>query len=205
MAAAPAAAVAASVGSRAPASAAVRSIAAAAELIIGAFRNGGKLLLCGNGGSAADCQHLAAEFVCKLRKTDALRRPLPAIALTTDTSFLTAYANDVGFKDVFARQIEAIGKAGDVLIAISTSGSSPNVLRAIETARAAGIRTIFLTGGQGAPAAVADIAIAVPSGIVAHIQEAHLAIEHLICEIVEERLFPSMYGAAIAPAPSDPV
>src|SRR5207245_1012587 len=117
------------------------SILATANLIAEAFKNGNKVLLCGNGGSAADCQHMAAEFVGVLRK-EFPRAGLPAIALTTDTSFLTAYTNDCGFDNVFARQVETLGRAGDALIGISTSGNSPNVVRAVETARGAGIRTI---------------------------------------------------------------
>ncbi len=167
----------------------IAAIATAAELIAAAFEKGGKLLLCGNGGSAADCQHMAAEFVSKLRKTDNPRRALPALALTTDTSFLTAYANDVGVENIFSRQIEALGKSEDVLIAISTSGDSPNILRAVEAAREAGLKTIALTGNGGRLGAMADVSITVPSTTVAHIQEAHLVIEHIICELVEDLTF----------------
>ncbi len=180
--------VAASVLPAAP-SVPIAAIAAAAELIAAAFQSGGKLLLCGNGGSAADCQHMAAEFVSKLRKTDSPRRALPALALTTDTSFLTAYANDVGVENIFSRQIEALGKPEDVLIAISTSGNSPNILRAVEAAREAGLKTIALAGSSGRLGAMADVSVAVPSTTVAHIQEAHLAIEHVICELVEDLIF----------------
>src|SRR5205807_1764234 len=120
-------------------------ILAAADLVAGAFRGGGKLLLCGNGGSAADCQHMAAEFTSRL-SADFVRPALPAIAMTTDTSFLTAYANDFDFEGVFARQVEALGKPGDVLLAISTSGNSKNVIRAVETGKAMGLRTIVLMG-----------------------------------------------------------
>ena len=175
---------------RTEADASVRAIVAAARLIAEAFQAGGKLLLCGNGGSAADCQHMAAEFVSKLQKTDAPRRALPALALTTDTSFLTAYANDVGFDEVFSRQIEAHGRRGDVLVAISTSGTSPNLIRALEAAQGAGLKTIALTGNSGRLGGMADIAIAVPSSTVAHIQEAHLAIEHVISALVERLLYP---------------
>lgn len=170
-------------------SAPIAAIATAAELIAAAFEKGGKLLLCGNGGSAADCQHMAAEFVSKLKKTDRPRRALPALALTTDSSFLTAYANDVGVENIFSRQVEALGKSEDVLIAISTSGNSPNILRAVEAAREAGLKTIALTGSGGRLAAMADVSIGVPSTTVAHIQEAHLAIEHVICELVEDLTF----------------
>lgn len=163
------------------------SILAAAELIVEAFRSGGKVLLCGNGGSAADCQHMAAEFVSRL--TPAFERPgLPALALTTDTSFLTAYANDVDFEGVFARQVQALGKPGDVLFGISTSGNSKNVLRAAEQARQLGMPVAALTGESGRLPALADVAICVPSGDTQYIQEAHLAIEHILCHIVERAL-----------------
>jgi len=166
----------------------LESIVSAAGLIADAFRSGGKVLLCGNGGSAADCQHVAAEFVSILRR-DFERPGLPAIALTTDTSFLTAYANDFGYEGVFARQVEALGKAGDLLVGISTSGNSPNVIRAVESALRIGMRTIALTGRGGRLPAVADVAVSVPSADTQHIQEAHLAIEHIICELVERHLF----------------
>src|SRR2546422_10375369 len=166
------------------------AILAAADLIAQTFRAGAKVLLCGNGGSAADCQHMATEFVSRLTKS--FERPgLPAIALTTDTSFLTAFANDCGFDGVFERQVQALGRPGDVLIAISTSGNSPNVVRAVRWARAAGLRSVVLTGAQGHLAGLADVAISVPSTNTQHIQEAHLAIEHLICWLVERDLFPS--------------
>ncbi len=164
------------------------SIVSAAGLIADAFRSGGKILLCGNGGSAADCQHMAAEFVSILRR-DFERPGLPAIALTTDTSFLTAYANDFGYEGVFARQVQALGRPGDVLVAISTSGNSANVIRAVESALRANMRTVSLTGGGGRLPAMADVAVSVPSTDTQHIQEAHLAIEHVICELVERRLF----------------
>jgi phosphoheptose isomerase len=164
------------------------SIAKAAEVIAGAFLSSGKLLLCGNGGSAADCQHMAAEFVSRFSK-DLDRRALPAIALTTDTSFLTAFSNDSGFEGVFERQVEALGHAGDVLIVISTSGNSPNVIRAVEAARKRDIRTVALTGNGGRLGAMADIVIAVPSADTQYIQEAHLVVEHILCELVESILF----------------
>jgi len=165
-----------------------RSIAEAAEVIAGAFLSGGKLLLCGNGGSAADCQHMAAEFVSRFSK-ELNRRALPALALTTDTSFLTAFSNDCGFEGIFERQVEALGSAGDVLIGISTSGNSPNVIQAIQAARKKKIRTIALTGNGGRLTAMADAAIAVPSADTQYIQEAHLAVEHIVCELVESILF----------------
>ena len=173
---------------RLTADACAEAIAAAAGVITEAFRTGGKLLICGNGGSAADCQHMAAEFVSRLTK-DFERPGLPAIALTTDTSFLTAYANDCGFEGVFARQVQALGRPGDVLLGISTSGNSPNVIQAVELARATGLRTVSLTGSGGRLGKLADVAIAVPSDDTQHIQETHLAIEHVLCMLVERALF----------------
>jgi phosphoheptose isomerase len=171
------------------------TIVMAAGLIVHAFRSGGKLLICGNGGSAADCQHMAAEFVSRLTK-EVVRPGLPAIALTTDTSFLTAYANDCGYDGIFARQVQALGRPGDVLLGISTSGNSPNVIQAVELARAMGLRSVALTGSGGRLAKLADVAIAVPSDDTQHIQEAHLAVEHLLCLLVEE----AMFGRGQAPA-----
>ena len=163
------------------------SIARAASIITDAFRAGGKLLLCGNGGSAADCQHVAAEFVGRF--TPAVKRPpFPAIALTTDTSFITAHTNDVSFDSVFARQVQAIGRRGDALIAISTSGSSRNVILAAQEARTAGLSVIALLGDGGPLADAADVAIRVPSRDTALIQQVHLAIEHLICQLVEDAI-----------------
>jgi phosphoheptose isomerase len=164
------------------------SIAQGGAVIAEAFLSGGKILLCGNGGSAADCQHMAAEFMSRLSK-DLDRRALPAIALTTDTSFLTAFSNDCGFEGIFERQIEALGTAGDVLIGISTSGNSPNVIRAVEAAEKRNMHTIVLTGNGGRLVAMADIVIAVPSTHTQYIQEAHLAVEHILCELVEFALF----------------
>jgi len=164
------------------------AILAAAEMIVRAFRAGGKVMLCGNGGSAADCQHMAAEFVSRF--SAGLQRPgLPAIALTTDSSFLTAFANDCGYDGVFERQVQALGRPGDVLIGISTSGNSVNVLRAVGAARDAGMDTIGLTGEGGQLAGLVDVGIVVSSKDTQHVQEAHLAIEHLICWFVEQDLF----------------
>jgi D-sedoheptulose 7-phosphate isomerase len=164
-------------------------IVRASDLIGNALASGGKLLLCGNGGSAADCQHMATEFVSRL-SMDFARPAIPAIALTTDTSFLTAYTNDIDFEGVFARQLEALGRPGDVLIGISTSGRSANVVRAATLARSAGIGVVILMGPSGPLADLADVAIKVPSRSTPHIQESHLAIEHVICYLVERRLFP---------------
>jgi D-sedoheptulose 7-phosphate isomerase len=160
----------------------------AIDLIAGAFRDGRKLLLFGNGGSAADAQHIAAEFVGRFQRE---RKPLPAIALTTDTSALTAIGNDYGFDDVFARQVRALGGRGDIAIAISTSGKSPNVLRAVEAAREAGMRVVALTGGDGGTlATAADVSLRVSaSRLSARIQETHILIGHTICELVDQRLF----------------
>lgn len=164
------------------------AILSAAALIAESFRSGGKLLLCGNGGSAADCQHMAAELVSRLT-AEFVRPGLPAIALTTDTSFLTAYVNDCGFEGVFARQIEALGRPGDVVMGISTSGASRNVLCALEAARAGGMETIALTGSRGPIRDLATVAIEIPSPQTQHIQEAHLAVEHMLCSLVERSLF----------------
>jgi D-sedoheptulose 7-phosphate isomerase len=164
------------------------SIVAAAHLVAQTFRSEGKLLLCGNGGSAADCQHIAGELVNRLT-ADFPRPALPAIALTTDTSVLTAFANDFGFEGVFERQVQALGRPGDALLGISTSGSSINVLRAVAAARALGMHTMALTGARGRLKDLVDIAIAVPSDSTQHIQEAHLTIEHLLCYLVERDLY----------------
>jgi D-sedoheptulose 7-phosphate isomerase len=163
-------------------------ILAGADLIAGTFRNGGKVLLCGNGGSAADCQHMATELVSRLSKE--FERPgLPAISLTTDTSFLTAFANDVEFAGVFERQVRALGRPGDLLVGISTSGTSANVVRAVRAARELGLHTLALTGLGGCLGDLADVAIAVPSEDTRHVQEAHLSIEHALCYVVERDLF----------------
>ncbi len=157
-----------------------------AQKAIETLRNGDKILLCGNGGSAADCQHVACELVGKFRR---MRPALPAIALTTDTSTLTAVANDLGFQETFCRQVEALGRPGDLLIAISTSGNSPNVLKAVETARSKGLITVGLTGRDGGTlASMVDLSLAIPSSETPHIQEAHITVLHLICALVEEAL-----------------
>jgi len=160
----------------------------AAEMIAESLDAGGKLMLCGSGGSAADAQHLAAEFVATLDH----RRPrhgLAALALTTDTSFLTAYANDFGFEGVFARQVETLGRPGDVLVAISTSGNSGNVVKACEAARQNNIRIIGMTGeGGGKIAELADLLLAVPSAVTMHIQESHIALGHAMTLAVERLL-----------------
>jgi len=159
------------------------SVEASGQAICQALRAGGKILLCGNGGSAADAQHIAAELVGRYEKQ---RRAWPAIALTTDTSALTALSNDYGYQELFARQIRALATAGDVLIAISTSGKSPNVIRGAETARELGCTTIALTGASGEPlSSVCDLAVVVPSNRTSRVQEAHITIGHLWCEMVD--------------------
>ena len=160
----------------------------AINLIVKSCRSGNKVLICGNGGSAADAQHIAAEFMNRLRG-DFERPGIPAIALTTDTSFLTSYANDIGYEGVFERQVLSLGQAGDVLIAISTSGNSRNVVRAVQAARENGIETIGLLGQGGALTTLVDQAVEVPSRDTQHVQESLLAIEHVICMAVEEILF----------------
>lgn len=168
----------------------VDDIVSAATLLVESLRTGGKLLICGNGGSAADAQHLATEFVSTFT-IDNLRPSIPAIALTTDTSLLTAIANDFGAEGVFERQVESLGREGDVLIAISTSGNSVNVIRAAERARAQGLRVVALTGESGGDlAGMADVAVRVPSIVTAHIQECHLAVEQLLASLVEDALYP---------------
>jgi len=165
-------------------------VVAAAALLIRSLRAGGKMLICGNGGSAADAQHLATEFVSTLT-VDNRRPSIPAIALTTDTSLLTAIANDFGVEEIFQRQVESLGMAGDALIAISTSGNSANVVRAAEVARGRGLGVVALTGSSGGKLApAADVAIRVPSDQTAHIQECHLAIEQLLAKLVEDSLYP---------------
>jgi D-sedoheptulose 7-phosphate isomerase len=161
----------------------IASVQRAGELICAALREGHKILLCGNGGSAADAQHIAAELVGRYEDQ---RRAFPAIALTTDTSALTAVSNDYGYEQVFARQVEGLATAGDVLIAISTSGKSRNVIRAAELARSLGCKTIALTGADGEPlASLCDLAVTVPSERTARVQEAHITIGHLWCEMVD--------------------
>ncbi len=158
-----------------------------ANMIINAFKKGKKLLICGNGGSAADSQHFAAEMVGRYKKD---RRGLPAIALTTDTSIITSVGNDYGFEQVFEKQVEALGEKGDVLFAISTSGNSPNVLKAMEKAKSKGMSIIGLTGNAGGKMKNGcDINLIVPSANTPRIQESHITIIHIICELVEGGMF----------------
>jgi D-sedoheptulose 7-phosphate isomerase len=161
-------------------------IIAAAEIVAASFAAGGQLLLCGNGGSAADAQHLAAEFTGRFLKE---RAPWPAIALHTNTSALTAIGNDYGFENVFARQVSAHGRAGDVLLAISTSGTSANVVRAAEVARERGMKVVGLTGPDASGLGdLCDICLRVPGAGTPRIQEGHILVGHLLCGLVEDAL-----------------
>jgi D-sedoheptulose 7-phosphate isomerase len=161
----------------------------AADILIGAFNQRKKVLLCGNGGSAADSQHLATEFVIRMNPT--IKRPgIPALALTTDSSMLTAGANDIGYDNVFARAVEALGNPGDVLIGISTSGKSESVNRAITMAKSKGMMTIGLLGKDGGAAKdLVDLAIIVPSHDTQRIQEGHITIGHILCALVEREMY----------------
>ncbi len=163
-------------------------ILAASELIVNTFLSGGKVLLCGNGGSAADCQHIAAEFVNMLDHN--LQRPaMPAFSLTTDSSVMTAFSNDFGFEGVFERQVQGLGQKNDMLIGISTSGNSKNVVRAIMAAKAKKMHTLALTGDSGKMLKLADLSITIPSKNTQYIQESLLVVEHILCQIVEHNLF----------------
>jgi D-sedoheptulose 7-phosphate isomerase len=164
------------------------AIADAAELVTETLRNGGKLLTFGNGGSAADAQHFAAELAGRF---DRERPALPALALTANTSDLTAIGNDYGFHHVFARLVQAHGRAGDLAVAISTSGNSRNVLEAVAEARARGLASIGLTGKGGGKLALAvDVPIVVPSDVTARIQETHITVLHVLCELIDAALYP---------------
>lgn len=166
----------------------VHAVDRAVDTIVEAIKAGGKVLVFGNGGSAADAQHIAAELVNRLNYD---RPPIAAIALTTDSSILTSIANDSSFDELFERQMKALGRPGDVALAISTSGNSANVLRAVSTAREIGIKTIGLAGKDGgALASTVDIPLVVRSASTQRVQETHIAIGHIICELVEETLFP---------------
>ena len=169
-----------------------QSLLESAAATADAMRNGRKLLVCGNGGSAADTQHVVAELVVRLTVD---RPALRAIALTTDSSIFTAIGNDYGFEHIFSRQVEALGQPGDVLLAISTSGNSPNCLRALERARTLGLTTIAFTGnGGGKMAPLADINVIVPATVTMNIQESQLALEHIFCMLVERCYFGPDFG-----------
>jgi len=165
----------------------VETIERIAGLGVQCLRGGGKILICGNGGSAADAQHIAAELVGKFLK---LRDALPALALTTNTSILTAIANDISYDAVFARQVEALCTAQDLLLGISTSGNSPNVLEAVRAASRKGARTVGLTGGDGGELArLADVTLVVPSDSTPRIQESHITVGHIVCDLIEREMF----------------
>jgi D-sedoheptulose 7-phosphate isomerase len=159
------------------------------NLVVGMYRTGNKLLMCGNGGSAADCQHLATEFMIRL--SHHIDRPaLPAIALTTDSSNLTAGGNDIGFENVFARNVQGLGQEGDVLWAISTSGNSPNVIKAVEMAKQKKMKILGLLGGSGGKLkGMVDVAVVIPSANTQRIQEGHITVGHMICELTEMELY----------------
>ncbi|CUQ66448.1 D-sedoheptulose-7-phosphate isomerase [Candidatus Nitrospira inopinata] len=161
-------------------------IAQVARLMADAFRQGNKVLLFGNGGSATDAAHIAAEFVGRYMRN---RQPLPAIALATDIAAITCIANDFGYEELFARQVRAHGRKGDVAIAISTSGNSPNVLKGVEAARECGLTTVAWTGAKGSKlAGMVDYPFIVPSTVTSRIQESHITLGHVLCELVEEQL-----------------
>jgi D-sedoheptulose 7-phosphate isomerase len=165
----------------------VPKIESAARIMIEALKAGNKILLCGNGGSAADSQHLAAEIVSRYKKD---RKPLSAIALTTDTSIITAVGNDYGFEFIFARQVEGLGRKGDVLVGISTSGESKNVVEAVAVAKSLGMKTIGILGCTGGRIGEAvDLAVIVPCKNTPRIQEAHITIGHILCDLIERELF----------------
>ena len=162
-------------------------IAEMVTLLVGTFKRGGKLLVMGNGGSAADAQHFVAEIVGRFKIE---RRGLPAIALSTDTSILTAIGNDYGFEKVFRRQIEALAAPGDMVVGISTSGNSPNVLQALELAREKGCRTVGLLGKDGGSIKdLCDLALIVPTGDTPRVQEGHITIIHIVCDLLEKTMF----------------
>jgi D-sedoheptulose 7-phosphate isomerase len=166
-----------------------KDILEAADMLTEAFKNGKKLLLCGNGGSAADCQLIAAEFMIRL--SHHINRPaLPAIALTTDSSNLTAGGNDIGFENIFARLIEGLGNNGDVLLAISTSGNSKNIIKAVEKAKSREMKVIgFLGGNGGSLKDMVDLPVVIPSANTQRIQEGHITVAHIVCELVESGLY----------------
>jgi D-sedoheptulose 7-phosphate isomerase len=167
----------------------------AAQWITAALTRGNKLMLMGNGGSAADAQHIAAEFVNRFLLD---RSPLPALALSTDTSILTSIGNDFGFEAIFEKQVLALGVSGDIVLGISTSGNSPNIIRGLQAARGKGITTIALSGhGGGDMVSWADLALVVPSDQTPRIQEVHAFIGHLLCELVETAMFPSESGGSV--------
>jgi D-sedoheptulose 7-phosphate isomerase len=172
------------------------AVTAVAGAVVDSYRAGGKLILFGNGGSAGDAQHIAAEFVGRFQLE---RDPLPAIALTVNGSAITAIANDYGYDQVFARQLRALGAPGDVAVGISTSGGSANVIAALEAARSGGLVTVGLTGGDGgAIPSMCDHCLVVPSGDTPRIQEGHILLAHVLCELVETTLFPDAWDRPLS-------
>jgi D-sedoheptulose 7-phosphate isomerase len=174
-------------------------ITRAADMLTTCLASGHKVLIFGNGGSAADAQHIAAEFVNRFRVD---RPPLAALALTTDTSVLTSISNDFSFEDIFAKQIQALGHKDDIAWGISTSGGSPNVIRAMQVARELGLFTMALTGAGGEVARHTDLVLAVPSPTTARIQEVHIFVGHILCELVERKLFPEPFRQRPAARPA---
>jgi D-sedoheptulose 7-phosphate isomerase len=173
------------------------AVLAAARMLAALFKAGGRVFIFGNGGSAADAQHLAAEFVNRFQVE---RPPLAALALTTDTSILTAVANDYDFSEVFAKQIAALGRPGDLAWGISTSGGSPNVLRGLKTARELGLKTLALCGRDGGEMApLADLALIVRSNNTPRVQEVHITIGHVLCDLVDYQLYPEKFGVKAVP------
>jgi D-sedoheptulose 7-phosphate isomerase len=169
----------------------LESILVAVDLLTGIYKKGNKLLLCGNGGSAADCQHIATEFMVRLNHK-IKRPPLCAVALTTDSSNLTASGNDIGFENVFARSVQGLGNEGDVLIAISTSGNSANIIKAVDMAHEKGMQVVGFLGGDGGKLkSSVDLPIIIPSSNVQRIQEGHITVAHILCELVELELYGS--------------
>lgn len=165
----------------------IEDVESAALIMIRSLQNGGKILWCGNGGSAADAQHLATELMGGMTSHE--RKPIPSIALTTDSSFLTAWSNDTGFESVFSRQLQGLGKAGDVLIGISTSGNSENIIAAVKQAKYKDLETIVFTGRSGGRLqGLSDISINVPSENTQRIQEAHIMIGQILCGLIEDDL-----------------
>jgi D-sedoheptulose 7-phosphate isomerase len=166
-------------------------VTAAAELLAQVFKSGGRVLIFGNGGSAADAQHLAAEFVNRFQIE---RPPLAALALTTDTSIITAVGNDYDFQEIFAKQVRALGKPGDLAWGISTSGNSSNVVAGLTAARDLGLKTLAFSGGDGGPvAAAAELALTVPSRNTPRVQEVHITLGHVLCDLVDYLLFPEKF------------
>jgi D-sedoheptulose 7-phosphate isomerase len=169
-------------------------VIAAAEMLAQVFASGGRVFIFGNGGSAADAQHLAAEFVNRFQIE---RPPLAALALTTDTSIITAVGNDYDFTEIFAKQVRALGKPGDLAWGISTSGNSPNVVAGLETARELGLKTLAFSGGDGGPvAAAAEMALTAPSRNTPRVQEVHITLGHVLCDLVDYLLFPEKFPGA---------